>query len=523
MKIKIPKITFWRAVLLVIWTLGLYATIVRFTQGLGASTNLNDQFPWGIWIGFDILVGVGLAAGGFVITGIVYIFNLKEFKPIARPTVLTAYLGYLLVVSALLFDLGLPHHVWHPIVFWNHHSVMFEVGWCVILYTTVLTIEFLPLVLEKFGFHKPLKWLHKFMLIFVMAGVLLSTLHQSSLGTLYVIVPDKLHPLWYTGLLPLLFFISAIAGGLAMVIFESYTSARAFGKQLEFHLLEKLGSAMAVILAVLFAIRLQILSANNALGYMFDGSTESAFFLFEIMIGTIVPIAMLVLPKIRHNTAGLYLASIFVLIGFVMNRLNVSMTGMMGSAGISYFPSWMEVAVTVSIVSLGFVIFRMAAKYLPLFGDETENTAPQPAPLIAAGHHGRKAIVVLSGLLLFVVLGMTYSYANKPEPVEPEAAQLGIPENFDGELVFPAPIKFEMSEESPGQVIFDHETHVDPFEPNCVNCHATEFKILPHKAGARGSVDFESLHENGKHCGSCHNDTDAFGIEDGCEFCHQVE
>jgi len=116
MKIKIPKITFWRAVLLVIWTLGLYATIVRFTQGLGAATNLNDQFPWGIWIGFDILVGVGLAAGGFVITGIVYIFNLKEFKPIARPTVLTAYLGYLLVVSALLFDLGLPHHVWHPII-----------------------------------------------------------------------------------------------------------------------------------------------------------------------------------------------------------------------------------------------------------------------------------------------------------------------------------------------------------------------------------------------------------------------
>lgn len=523
MKIKIPKITFWRAVLVFIWTLGLYATYVRFTQGLGAATHLNDQFPWGIWIGFDILVGVGLAAGGFVITGIVYIFNLKEFKPIARPTVLTAYLGYLLVVCALLFDLGLPFHVWHPIIFWNAHSVMFEVGWCVMLYTTVLTIEFLPLVLEKFGFHKPLKWLHKFMLIFVMAGVLLSTLHQSSLGTLYVIVPDKLHPLWYTGLLPVLFFISAIAGGLAMVIFESYTSARAFGKHLEFHLLEKLGSAMAVILAVLLAIRLQILAANNALGYIFDGSTESVFFIFEIMIGTIVPIVMLVMPKVRHNTAGLYLSSIFVLIGFVMNRLNVSMTGMMGSAGFDYFPSWMEIAVTVSIVSFGFFVFRMAAKYLPLFSDDEKEAVPQPAPLIAAGPHGRKAIMVLSGLLMFVVLGMTYSYANRTEHVEPEAAQVGFPEGFDGELHLPAPIVFEMGEDSPGQVIFDHETHVDPYEPNCANCHATEFKIRPQKAGALGEIDYESLHESGKNCGSCHNDTDAFGIADGCEFCHQIE
>ena len=523
MKLKIPKITFWRAVLLVIWTLGLYATILRFTKGLGAATNLNDQFPWGIWIGFDILVGVGLAAGGFVITAVVYIFNLKEFKPIARSTVLTAYLGYILVVSALLFDLGLPHHVWHPIVYWNPHSVMFEVGWCVILYTCILTIEFLPMVLEKFGFHKPLQWLHKFMLIFVIAGVLLSTLHQSSLGTLYVIVPDKLHPLWYTGMLPVLFFISAIAGGLAMVIFESYTSARAFGKQLEFHLLEKLGSAMIVVLAILFAIRLQILAANNAMGYIFDGSTESAFFIFEIMIGTIIPIIMLVMPKIRHNTAGLFLSAVFVLIGFVMNRLNVSMTGMMASSGVNYFPSWMEIAVTVSIVSLGFVIFRMAAQYLPIFGDEDDDATKHPAPLIAAGAHGRKAIAVLGGLLLLVVLSMAYGFTHKPDIQEPEAAQISMPDGFDGMLELPEPVKFEMSDDSPGQVIFDHESHIDPYKPNCVNCHASTFKIHPQKAGVMGSIDYTVLHEDGKHCGSCHNDTDAFGIEDGCEYCHQVE
>src|SRR5947209_11513609 len=186
------RITFWKLVFLALMAAGLYATVLRFTQGLGRATNLNDQFPWGIWIGFDVLCGVMLAAGGFTLTAAVHIFNIKRLRPIVRPTVLTAFLGYVLVCIALIYDLGRPYRIWHPLIMRNPHSVMFEVAYCVMLYTTVLALEFSPIVFEHFGLHKPLRIVKKVMWIFIILGVLLSTLHQSSLGTLYLIMPNKL-------------------------------------------------------------------------------------------------------------------------------------------------------------------------------------------------------------------------------------------------------------------------------------------------------------------------------------------
>ncbi len=171
---------------------------MRFTRGLGPSTNLNDQFPWGIWIGFDVLCGVMLAAGGFTLTAAVHIFNIKRLHPIVRPTILTAFLGYVLVCVALMYDLGRPYRIWHPLVMRNPHSVMFEVAYCVMLYTTVLSLEFSPIVLERFNLQKPLKIVRAVLIPLVILGVILSTLHQSSLGTVYLIMPEKLHPLWYT-------------------------------------------------------------------------------------------------------------------------------------------------------------------------------------------------------------------------------------------------------------------------------------------------------------------------------------
>ena len=210
---KLPKITVWRAIFAAIMLSGLYATWLRVMYGLGGSTNLSDKFPWGLWIAFDVMCGVGLAAGGFTLVAVVHIFNLERYKPVLRPAVLTAFLGYTLVVVGLLYDLGRPDRLWHPLVMWNPRSVMFEVAWCVTLYTTVLFLEFLPMVFEKFGWHKPLAWIHKISVPLMILGVLLSTLHQSSLGSLFLIVPEKLYPLWYTPILPLLFYISAIGGG----------------------------------------------------------------------------------------------------------------------------------------------------------------------------------------------------------------------------------------------------------------------------------------------------------------------
>src|SRR6478672_547533 len=260
-----PKITFWRIIFLAIMALGFYGTAIRFVQGLGASTNLNDQFPWGIWIGFDVLCGVMLAAGGFTLTAAVHIFNIKRLRPIVRPTVLTAFLGYLLVCVALMYDLGRPYRIWHPLVMRNPHSVMFEVAYCVMLYTTVLSLEFAPIVLERFNLQKPLKIIRGILIPLVIGGVILSTLHQSSLGTVYLIMPEKLHPFWYTPLLPVFFFISAIAVGLAMTIFESSLSSRHFGQQLELPILQELGRVLVVVLSVYGILRFEDLLHRGVL------------------------------------------------------------------------------------------------------------------------------------------------------------------------------------------------------------------------------------------------------------------
>jgi Ni/Fe-hydrogenase subunit HybB-like protein len=369
------KITFWRVVLALLLIAGAYATVLRFVRGLGASTNLTDAFPWGLWIGFDVMCGVMLAAGGFTLTAAVYIFNLKKFKPIIRPTILTAFLGYLLVVVALFFDLGRGYRIWHPLVMWNPRSVMFEVAWCVMLYSMVLSLEFSGVIFERFNLTKLVRLQHAIVIPLVIVGVMLSTLHQSSLGSLYLIVPNKLHAFWYTPLLPVLFFLSAICVGIAMTIFESSMSARHFGKQLEMPLLRGLGRTLLVVLSVYTVVRLEDLYHRHALQLVGKGGTEAGLFLLEILLCSVAPIILLLLPRVRESANGLYLASVLCLLGFVTNRLNVAITGMEASAGQHYFPKWTEVAVTFAIVGFGFLVFALAVKYLPIFSHAEE---PQP-------------------------------------------------------------------------------------------------------------------------------------------------
>jgi len=371
---KLPfKLTFWKVLAAAILASGVWATWIRFAGGLGASTNLSDEFPWGLWVGFDVLCGVMLAAGGFTLTATVHIFNIERFKPIIRPTVLTAFLGYGLVTVALLFDLGRPYRIWHPLVMWNPRSVMFEVAWCVMLYNTVLALEFAPVVFERLRLKKAQRILRSISIPIVIAGVLLSTLHQSSLGSVYLIVPAKLHPLWYSPLLPVFFFLSAICIGLAMTIFESSMSAKHFGKQLELRLLQDLGRVLAVVLSAYFVLRLQDLYHRGVLPMLLESSYETNLFLLEVVLGLMLPIALLFNPRVRQSANGLYLVSVLTVLGFVTNRLNVSITGMETAAGLRYVPKWTELAITGSIVVAGFIVFGLAAKYLPIF--ENGNTA----------------------------------------------------------------------------------------------------------------------------------------------------
>jgi len=359
---------------------------IRYTQGLGAVTHLSDTFPWGLWIGFDLLCGVGLAAGGFAVTATVHILHLKDFKSIVRPTVLTAFLGYLLVITALLLDLGRPWNIWHPIIMWNPHSVMFEVGWCVMLYTTVLSLEFAPIVIEPFRERFKLGWMLKVLKtvtpVLVILGVILSTLHQSSLGSLFLILPEKMHPLWYTPMLPVLFFVSALAAGIAMMVVESWFSKRAFGKPIETHLLSRLSRVSVVVLAIYFVLRLRDLASRDALSTIFPLNRVSAMFLVEVGLGVLVPMVLLAFERFRRSPKRLAVVQGLVVLGFIFHRLNVSITSVEAATGRSYIPSIPEFFVSAGLVAVGMTIFVLACRYLPVFPEgpvaETEKKV-QPA------------------------------------------------------------------------------------------------------------------------------------------------
>jgi c(7)-type cytochrome triheme protein len=528
-----PKLTFWRLLVSFIFACGLYSTYVRFSQGLGASTALSDKFPWGLWIGFDILCGVALAAGGFTISACVYIFNIGRFKPIVRPTILTAFLGYLLVIIALLFDLGRPYRIWHPLVMWNPRSVMFEVGWCVTLYTAVLALEFSPMLLQHLKWELPLKVVKSLMIPLVILGVILSTLHQSSLGSLYLIVPHKLHPFWYSPFLPVFFYISAIALGCAMTIFESFLSYRAFKKRLEIDLLADLAKVIVVALSVYFVLKFQDLAERGVLSKVFESTYEARMFLAEIVLGILAPIVLLVIPRIRHNHFSLFVSSVLVILGFVMNRLNISISGMEGALGQRYFPSWTELSVTLSIVALGFLLFRTAIKILPVFPEETSKGSEEVSPEFLAPVvfqqpllSSTTLVLVLGGVFLFGSMALAVSgILMRPTPVAISASgNVEASSLVDGlqHLKLPDDIVFPQGEGSPGVVTFRHASHVDLNRPDCSECHAQRFAILKLSPASSRLDKKIDMHREDR-CGSCHDGKKSFSTKEDCQLCHQGE
>lgn len=375
--LSVPHVTGWRPIAITLILAGALAAVARFALGLGATTNLSDEFPWGLWIGFDFM-GIGLAASGFTIVAAVHLFHAKEYEPIVRPAILTAFIGYLLVVLVLIIDLGRPDHFWHPLVMWNPHSVMCEISWCLMLYTTVLSLEFAPIILEKFNIHSPIKWIHAVSLPFMIFGVLLSTLHQSSFGSLYLIVPNRLHPLWYTPLLPVLFFISCIASGLSMVVLESLIFSRNGRPFLPTRLRANLAKVIALALAVYFVVRIQDLLSRGALHDMTTLTYYSVAFYAELLVGFVIPFALLAFDKVRSSQTGLYYASLMVVLGFAFNRMNTAITGLERYPSQTYFPSIIEIFIMLGITAVGFCAFSFIAEYLPVFTTEKPGAGQRP-------------------------------------------------------------------------------------------------------------------------------------------------
>ena len=369
----LPRMTRWHPIATTLILAGAVAAAARFTFGLGATTNLTDEFPWGLWIGFDFL-GIGLAASGFTIVAAVNLFHAKEYEPIVRPAILTAFIGYLLVVLVLIIDLGRPDHFWHPLVMWNPHSVMCEISWCLMLYTSVLSLEFAPIILEKLNIHAPIKWIHTISLPLMIFGVLLSTLHQSSFGSLYLIVPNRLHALWYTPMLPVLFFVSCIASGISMVVLECLIFSRGGRDVLPPPLRANLAKIIAIALAVYFVVRFQDLLSRGMLRELTTLTYYSIAFYAEILIGFVVPFVLLLFDRIRTSRQGLYVATLMVVLGFAINRMNTAITGLEQYPTQTYFPSLIEIFIMLGITAVGFTAFSFIVKHLPVF--ETAAASP---------------------------------------------------------------------------------------------------------------------------------------------------
>ncbi|MBI5639829.1 MAG: Ni/Fe-hydrogenase cytochrome b subunit [Nitrospirae bacterium] len=359
--------------LLIIIIAGAVSVYKRLALGLGATTNLQDDFPWGLWIGFDVLGGVAMAAGGFVIASAVYLLNMKKYKPIARPAILTAFLGYLLAATAIFLDIGHPLRLWHPAVMWQINSIMFIVAIHVILYTTVLAMESSPMFFEKIGLKGVQKFVEKIMMPIALFGTLLSTLHQSSLGAVYLIVPEKLHPLWYSQTLPLGFLVSAVMMGLSMVSFESILSTKFFRHPANMDILSGLARGSLVVTGLYFILKIFLLVKGPGIAAAFDGSMEAKMYLLEMAVGVIFPLILLVLPAVRKGMNSILLVNCLVIFGIVINRMNVGVFGMLRHAkgrGISYFPTGNEIMVTLFMVAAGIFLFKFAVKFFNVLSHE---------------------------------------------------------------------------------------------------------------------------------------------------------
>jgi len=376
--------------LAILAAIGVALSIWRFAVGLGPSTGLNDGYPWGLWIAFDVVTGTALACGGYAVALMVYIFNKGKYHPLIRPAVLTSALGYSIAAISIILDVGRPWLMWRiPIAGmgkWNFDSALLEVALCVMAYVVVLWIEFAPAVLEKWhrqgrgalasfagtvggGLEKALPWI-------IALGVLLPTMHQSSLGSVIMLAGPRLHELWHTPLLPLLFLVSCLGMGYAAVVMESTLSSRAFGRQREDAMLARLGGLMAALLLAFAAIRLGDLLWRGRLGLMFGEGLYSLLFWLEIAL-VIVPAVVLLAQRDRIGIGNLFRCALSIILAGALYRFDAYLVAFQPRPGWTYFPTIPEILITVGLVATEILVFVLLVKRFPILGGTSAATADQ--------------------------------------------------------------------------------------------------------------------------------------------------
>jgi Ni/Fe-hydrogenase subunit HybB-like protein len=359
----------------VILLIGAWLTYLRFTGGLGAVTNLDHNNAWGFWIGLDLLCGVALAAGGYTTAAAVEIFGMKKFHAALRPAILTGFLGYSMVVLALLYDVGRPWRLPYPFfVSPGVTSVMFEVGACVLLYLIVLFLEFSPIALEWLGKNTLRRVVVRLTMLLTIMGVVLSTLHQSSLGAMFLIAPSKLHPLWYSPYLPVFFFISSIAAGLSMVIFEGTLAHKNFKDKMDEEHLKTandvvmgFGKGAAMVLAIYFAIKVFGVALGN--NWALLGTNYGLWFMLEMFGFVLLPCFLFSVGVRDANVTLIKWTALLTVLGIVFNRFNVVWFCFNWQLPWAerYIPNWMEIGISVFVITVGVTIYRFIVTRMPVF------------------------------------------------------------------------------------------------------------------------------------------------------------
>ncbi|MBW2428762.1 MAG: Ni/Fe-hydrogenase cytochrome b subunit, partial [Deltaproteobacteria bacterium] len=390
-------------VLLALMGVGLAFVAARFLFGIGKVANLNNQFPWGIWIGIDVASGVALAAGGFTTGAIAYVFNRDQYHAVIRPALLTAMLGYTFVVLGLLVDIGRYWNIASPMYNWNGNSVLFEVAMCVMIYLNVLYIEFIPIAVERFKGRVKLpgllaglnnlietllalaeKILGKIMFVFIIAGIVLSCLHQSSLGSLMLIAPYKVHPLWYTPILPLLFLLSAFAAGYPMVSFESILVSKSFGRQPEMDVLTPLAKFMPLLMGIYLVFKIGDMIVRGTYVYLLDGTFQTNAFIVEVLFGVMLPFVLLMFKRVRRSAGWLFFASTTFVLGILLNRINVFVTSFTPPYMlVKYFPALGEIFITVGLIATLMFMYRVFVFIFPVLGAQPKKMSTTAMAILA--------------------------------------------------------------------------------------------------------------------------------------------
>lgn len=370
------NLTVGNAIALVICAIGIPILIARFALGLAATTNLSQNAPWGLWIGFDMMTGIVLAAGGFTIGATVELFGLKEYHAIERPAILTAFLGYVMSVTGLIADLGRPWNLVQALFNYGTTSVLFEVAWCVMCYTTVLLLEFTVPMFEWLGWRRVHAVMKKTMLALTVLSVMFSTMHQSALGSLFLMAPTKLHPLWYSNYIFIHFFVSAVMAGISMVIVESSLSHKAFHAQVKGAkydvdaLTLGLGKAGAVTFFAYFFLKLQNVVDQHAWNLLFTG--YGAWFLVEILGFVLLPSVLFAVGAHEGKVKLVRIGGALGVSGIILNRANVSMIAYNWNIPWAdrYVPTWMEFAVSITLVTIGVLAFRFCVNRMPILRED---------------------------------------------------------------------------------------------------------------------------------------------------------